>query len=159
MLDRELDKSDKEAEWATNAGNTHRGEAFDQPQTRILQKWLLDNIRDPYPRRKGLTNLAKKTGLSRRQVQFWMQNNRKRKLRPILQRIAEGKTGSCKNVYKLMLQEFEQDLMKMPKYDSKSFSEIRPKLFNDRKLMVTIPYRDATKRQRTDDHYTPVYGE
>ena len=35
-----------------------------------------------------------------------MQNNRKRKLRPILERIAAGKTSS-RNVYKLMLREFD----------------------------------------------------
>ena len=60
-----------------------------------------------------MTKLANETGLTRRQVQFWMQNNRKRKLRPILERIAAGKAAS-RNVKKLMCREFQQDLLNMP---------------------------------------------
>ena len=46
--------------------NNNRGEAFDINMTVTLQKWMLSNIDDPYPRRKGLTMLAVETGLTRR---------------------------------------------------------------------------------------------
>ena len=44
MIGQALNKAENQIQRETNTMHTHRGEAFDAPQTRILQQWLLDNI-------------------------------------------------------------------------------------------------------------------
>ena len=62
-----------------------RMETFEPHQTRILQKWFLDNIEHPYLKTEDKALIAIKTGLEVRQIQGWLTNNRKRKYQKVLQ--------------------------------------------------------------------------
>ena len=57
---------------------------FSNRQTKILQKWFLDNIERPYLTKEIKANLANITGLEKKQITGWFTNNRKRKYQKIL---------------------------------------------------------------------------
>ena len=93
-----------------------------------------------------------------------MQNNRKRKLRPILERIAAGKTQS-KNAHDLLVEEFEADAFKISKYNDLkgpvTFKKpVEPELHlpQKRNLTISIPYEPQDrakccgyKERKTDE--------
>mmetsp|Transcript_6010 Transcript_6010/g.12218 ORF Transcript_6010/g.12218 Transcript_6010/m.12218 type:complete len:638 (+) Transcript_6010:132-2045(+) len=55
----------------------------------ILVDWLVDHIKHPYPKNEEMAELMEKTKLTKRQIQNWMTNSRKRKL--IERMAADGK--------------------------------------------------------------------
>ena len=61
-----------------------RGEIYAKDQTKILQKWFLDNIQHPYLKNRDKQQLANETGLSHKQISGWFTNNRKRKFQKVI---------------------------------------------------------------------------
>ncbi|GBG30353.1 Homeobox protein 4 [Hondaea fermentalgiana] len=55
----------------------------------ILVEWLVNHVKHPYPKNDEMADLMKKTKLTKRQIQNWMTNSRKRKL--IDRMAADGK--------------------------------------------------------------------
>ena len=67
----------------TGAKRKATSTGFQKSQTKILQKWFLDNIQHPYLRKDDKAMLAEQTGLSKKQITGWFTNNRKRKYQKI----------------------------------------------------------------------------
>ena len=44
----------------------------------ILERWLLENVENPYPTPKTKRELAKQTNLSIKQIDIWFKNSRKK---------------------------------------------------------------------------------
>lgn len=82
---------------------------FKPDQTKILQRWFLDNIEHPYIRKTDKNMLANKTGLSTKQITGWFTNNRKRKYQKAVQ-IAKKRGKSMSYVKDIMIMKFKQDL-------------------------------------------------
>jgi hypothetical protein len=61
--------------------------------TDILKKWFLTNVNNPYPSHEVKETLSKATGLTRKQIQNWFTNSRKRFLEPLKKKIEEKKSG------------------------------------------------------------------
>ena len=92
------DKNDK------NASTT-----FKKHQTRILQKWFLDNIQHPYLKKDDKMQLANETGLSKKQITGWFTNNRKRKYQKVAV-IAKKKNKDFAYVREIIKMKFDKDL-------------------------------------------------
>lgn len=50
-----------------------------------LQRWFLNNIHHPYIKKKEKDELCKETGLTRKQINGWLTNNRKRKYQKVVE--------------------------------------------------------------------------
>jgi hypothetical protein len=57
---------------------------FDRRAILILQKWFLDNIEYPYANKAQNQELSNRTGLTKKQVQDWFTNIRKRKYQRLI---------------------------------------------------------------------------
>jgi len=55
--------------------------------TDILKNWFLQHIQNPYPCHEAKETLSRMTGLSRKQIQNWFTNTRKRFLEPLKKRM------------------------------------------------------------------------
>jgi hypothetical protein len=55
--------------------------------TDVLKNWFLSNIQNPYPSHEAKELLSKMTGLTRKQIQNWFTNSRKRFLEPLKKKI------------------------------------------------------------------------
>lgn len=55
-----------------------------------LKKWLFANFNHPYPTEDQKAQLARETGLSHQQVNYWFINARVRIWRPMLETIQNG---------------------------------------------------------------------
>ena len=87
-----------------NAGTT-----FKKFQTKILQKWFLDNISHPYLKKDDKIQLANETGLSKKQITGWFTNNRKRKYQKVAA-IAKKKNKDFNYVRDIIKMKFDKDL-------------------------------------------------
>lgn len=72
---------------------------------------MLNNLRDPYPQKEERIKMAAEIGLTERQVQMWMQNNRKRRLRPIM-KYAQANQFGMEKVRELVRESFQSDRIK-----------------------------------------------
>lgn len=63
----------------TSRGKRQPASTFKKAQTKILQKWFLENIEHPYLKKDDKAMLADQTGLTKKQITGWFTNNRKRK--------------------------------------------------------------------------------
>ena len=59
------------------------GTTFHKSQTKVLQRWFLDNIHHPYLKKEDKARLSQQTGLSKKQITGWFTNNRKRKYQKV----------------------------------------------------------------------------
>jgi len=86
--------------WFTNArqrytkpkvrrGTNPNYQRYSEETRELLEEWLLENKNHPYPQPEDLVMLMEKTGLSKRQLQNWFTNARKRNL---LERLQAGQS-------------------------------------------------------------------
>lgn len=57
--------------------------------TDVLRQWFLSNLKHPYPTHEDKEVLSKATGLTRKQIQNWFTNTRKRFLEPVKKKIGD----------------------------------------------------------------------
>jgi len=57
--------------------------------TRFLKRWLMQNINNPYPDSAAKEHMIKTSGLTRKQIQDWFTNARKRYLEPMKKKVVE----------------------------------------------------------------------
>ena len=82
---------------------------FKKYQTKVLQKWFLDNIEHPYLKKDDKIQLAHETGLSKKQITGWFTNNRKRKYQKVAV-IAKKKNKDFAYVREIIKMKFDKDL-------------------------------------------------
>jgi hypothetical protein len=93
------DKSIQEMTPIMNQGRKHKKSKtatfkskLPKKATDVLKNWFLSNIQNPYPSHEAKELLSKMTGLTRKQIQNWFTNSRKRFLEPLKKKI-EGQKG------------------------------------------------------------------
>jgi len=62
--------------------------------TDVLKNWFLNNIQNPYPSHEAKETLSKMTSLTRKQIQNWFTNSRKRFLEPLKKKIEAQKQNN-----------------------------------------------------------------
>jgi len=65
--------------------------------TDVLKTWFLNHINNPYPNHEDKDKLSQMTDLSRKQIQNWFTNSRKRFLEP-LKKVTEQKKSSFESI-------------------------------------------------------------
>jgi hypothetical protein len=64
--------------------------------TDILKQWFLNNVSNPYPSQEAKETLSNMTGLTKKQIQNWFTNSRKRFLEPLKKGLEEKKADEGK---------------------------------------------------------------
>jgi hypothetical protein len=97
--------------------------------TDVLKAWFLNHIPNPYPSHEDKDKLSQITGLSRKQIQNWFTNSRKRFLEP-LKKVSDQKNSPT---------ESNQD--KIPQIGNKSIGstpQLEPTILNQGKIKTPV---------------------
>lgn len=102
-------KEPHSAKSETEKSHKNLSTTFQKHQTRVLQKWFLDNIQHPYLKKDDKIQLANETGLTKKQITGWFTNNRKRKYQKVAV-VAKKKNKDFNYVREIIKMKFDKDL-------------------------------------------------
>lgn len=69
---------------AMTTGRPRGRKSLSEAATKVLTSWILEHQDDPYPNQTEKEMLARRSGLTVKQVVDWMTNMRKRRLHPVI---------------------------------------------------------------------------
>eukprot|EP01017_Pseudomicrothorax_dubius_P026595 TRINITY_DN2983_c0_g1_i3.p1 TRINITY_DN2983_c0_g1~~TRINITY_DN2983_c0_g1_i3.p1 ORF type:complete len:300 (+),score=47.33 TRINITY_DN2983_c0_g1_i3:313-1212(+) len=135
--------------------------------TQILKDWFLNNIHNPYPSPEVKDALTKKTGLSRKQLQNWFTNVRKRYLEPLKKRLIQNDSSGLMTALLNKDGMIEEDLktkrpevpntagLKIPKQERK---DVMPSNFIDPTMMLARLTQEIGARPQRPAPPQPVHA-
>eukprot|EP00347_Sterkiella_histriomuscorum_P014705 403359865 len=139
--------SDKEEESGCRQG---RKQNFSKESTQVLKRWLIENVEHPYLKAIDKNLLSRESGLTKKQVQNWFTNIRKRVWQPLMNKF-KNKKDLKKIILKLKL--------KLDSSDENSINEDSSQLILSQKGINQVKEEDRLINSKEDSHQSKSLGK